>query len=231
MEGVDDALTEFDEELLVGQLAPPADRVAVLGEGEDKVDIRGEVELAAPELAHAENEQRLRVAVAVHRGAQLAALFGVEPVASGADEGIRQLGEVDKALFHFGMAQQLAPGDHQHAAAAELAQDALERLFIAYLGEQGCEVTLVGGPALGALQISGGEQLGQQLRLFEERVGDKIGEAKQGQQGLAHRLGLVAVVGGQFSQPLPLALGQLLQQGGEGGERGRVLGHGCRPCD
>ncbi len=137
MEGVDDALTELDKELLVGELAPPADRVAVLGEGEDKVDIRGEVQLATPQLAHAEDKQRLRVAVAVHRSAQLAALFGVEPVAGGADEGIRQFGEVDKALFHRRMAQQLAPGDHQHAAAAELAQDTLERLFIAYLGEQG----------------------------------------------------------------------------------------------
>ncbi len=230
MEGVDDALAELDEKLLVGEFTPPADRVAVLGEGEDKVDIRGEVQLATPQLAHAEDQQRLRVAVAVHRSAQLAALFGVEPVAGGADEGIRQFGQVDKALFHFGVAHQLAPGDHQHAAAAELAQDALERLFITHLGEQGGEVTLIGGPAFDPLQIPGGEQLGQQLRLLEEGIGDKIGETEQGQQGVANGLGLVAIVGGQFSQPLPLALGQILQQGGEGGERGRVLGHGCRPC-
>ncbi len=137
---------------------------------------------------------------------------------------------MDKALFHRRMAQQLAPGDHQHAAAAELAQDALERLFIAYLGEQGGQIALVGGPAFGTFEIPGGEQLGQQRRLFEEGVGDKIGETKQGQQGLANGLGLVAIVGGQFDQPLPLALGLFLQQGGEGGERGRVLGHGCRPC-
>ncbi len=115
----------------------------------------------------------MRITVAIHRGAQLATLFGVEPVASGADEGIRQFGEVDKALFHRRMAQQLAPGDHQHAAAAELAQDALERLFITYLGEQGGQIALVGGPALGLIQIPGGEQFGQQLRLFEEGVGDK----------------------------------------------------------
>ena len=56
MEGVDDALAQLDEELLVGKLALPADRVAVFGEGEDKVDVRGEVELAAPQLAHAEDE-------------------------------------------------------------------------------------------------------------------------------------------------------------------------------
>ncbi len=184
-----------------------------------------------PQLAHAEDQQRLRVAVTIHRGAQLVALLGVEPVAGGADERIRQPGEVDKALFHFGVAQQLAPGDHQHAAAAELAQDALERLLVVHLGQQGGQIVLVGRPAFGALKIPGGEQLGQQLRLFAERVGDKIGETKQGQQGLAHRLGQRAVVGGQFNQPLPMALGQLLQQGGEGGERGRVLGHGCRPCD
>jgi len=138
---------------------------------------------------------------------------------------------VDKALFHRRVTQQLAPGDHQHAAATELAQDALERLLVIHLGQQGGQIVLVGGPALGLIQLSGGEQLGQQLRLLEEGIGDKIGETEQGQQGLAHRLGLRAVVGGQFNQPLPVALGQLLQQGGEGGERGRVLGHGCRPCD
>ncbi len=183
-----------------------------------------------PQLAHTEDQQRLRVAIAIHRGAQLAALFGVEPVAGRADQRICQLGEVDKALFYFSVAQQLAPGDHQHAAAAELAQDALERLFITHLGEQGAQIALVGGPALGALQIPGGEQFGQQLWLFEEGVGDKIGEAEQGQQRLANGLGLVAIVGGQFDQPLPLALGLFLQQGGEGRERGRKLGHGCRPC-
>lgn len=77
VEGVDDALAQLDEKLLVGELAPPANRVAVLGEGEDKVDIRGEVQLATSQLAHAEDKQRLRIAIAVHRGAQLAALFGV----------------------------------------------------------------------------------------------------------------------------------------------------------
>lgn len=112
----------------------------------------------------------------------------------------------------------------------KLAQDALERLFITHRGEQGGQIALVGGPALGLIQIPGGEQFGQQLRLFEEGVGDKIGETEQGQQGLANRLGQRAIVGGQLDQSLPLALGLFLQQGGEGGERGRVLGHGCRPC-
>ena len=103
---------------------------------------------------------------------------------------------MDEALFDLGLPEQLAPGDHQHAAAAELAQDALERLFITHLGEQGGQIALVGGPAFGAPQIFGGEQLGQQLRLFEEGVGDKIGEAEQGQQGLANGLGQRAIVGG-----------------------------------
>ncbi len=196
VEGVDDALAQLDEELLVGELASPANRVAVLGEGEDKVDVRGEVQLATPQLAHTEDKQRLRVAIAVHRGAQFAALFGVEPVAGRADQGIRQFGEVDKALFHRCMAQQLAPGDHQHAAAAELAQDTLERLFITHLGEQGGQIVLVSGPAFGSFEITGGEQFGQQRRLFEEGVGDKIGEAEQGQQGLANGLGQRAIVGG-----------------------------------
>ena len=40
VQGVDETLAELDEELLVGELAPPADGVAVLREGEDEVDVR-----------------------------------------------------------------------------------------------------------------------------------------------------------------------------------------------
>lgn len=168
VQGVDDALAQLDEELLVGELAPPADRVAVLGEGEDKVDVRGEVELTAPQLAHAEDQQRLRVAVAVHRGTQLAALLGVEPVAGCADEGIGQFGEVDKALFHLGMTQQFAPGDDQHATAPELTQGALERLLVNDFSQQSSHIALIGGPALGLLQLSRGEDLRQQFGLFDQ---------------------------------------------------------------
>jgi len=230
VEGVDETLPQLDEELLVGELPPPANGVAVLGEGEDKVDVRGEVELAAAELAHPEDEQRLGVAIAVHGGAQLAALFGVEPVAGSTDEGIRQLGEMDEALFDLGLPEQLAPGDHQHAAAAELTQDALERLLVRDLGEQGCELRFIGGPALGPGQCVRCQGLGQQPRLLDKGVGDKVGEAEQGQQGLAGGLGQCVILGRQGEQPLPVAQGLLLQQGREGGERGRVLGHGCHPC-
>ena len=137
---------------------------------------------------------------------------------------------MDEALFHRRMTQQLAPGDHQHAAASELAQDALERLFIRDPDEQGSEIALVGGPAFGLIQIAGGEQRSQQLGLLDKGVGDEIGEAEQGQQGLAGGLRQGAMVGCQVEQPLPVAPGLLLQQGGKGGERGRVLGHGCHPC-
>ncbi len=136
-----------------------------------------------------EDEQRLGVAIAVHGGAQLAALFGVEPVAGTTDEGIRQLGEMDEALFDLGLPEQLAPGDHQHAAAAELAQDALERLLVRDLGEQGCELRFIGGPALGPGQCVRCQGLGQQPRLLDKGVCDKVGEAEQGQQSLAGGLG------------------------------------------
>ncbi|MNC21090.1 hypothetical protein D3C75_690590 [compost metagenome] len=99
VQGVDQALAQLDEELLVGEFAPPADRVAVVGEGEDEVDVRGEIQLAATQLAHAEDEQGLGVAVAVHWHAELGALFGVEPVPGAADQRVREPGEMDKALF------------------------------------------------------------------------------------------------------------------------------------
>ncbi|MND62336.1 hypothetical protein D3C80_536180 [compost metagenome] len=213
VQGVDQALAQLDEELLVGEFAPPADRVAVVGEGEDEVDVRGEVQLAAPQLAHAEDEQGLRVAVAVHGGAELGALFGVEPVPGAADQRVRELGEMDETLFDLGLTQQLAPGDHQHAAASELAQHALERLLVMDFGEQGRQIALVGGPALGQRQIPGGQGLRQQLGLLDEGVGDEIREAKQGQQGLLLHRGQIAIVGGLHQQPLPLAPGLILQQG------------------
>ena len=233
VEGIDQPLPQLDEEGLVGEFAPSADCVAVLGEGEDKIDIRGKIQLTAAELAHAEDQQRLRVAIPVHGGAQLVALPLVEPVAGGANQGIRQFGEMDKALFHRRVAQQLAPGDHQHAAAAELAQDALERLFITDLCKQCGQIALIGGPAFGPLEIPRGEDLRHQFGLLDERIGDKIGEAKQGQQGLANRIGQGAIIGRQLDQPLPLALGLILQQGRKRGgrrERRKMLGHGCRPC-
>ncbi|MNX37744.1 hypothetical protein D3C86_680620 [compost metagenome] len=213
VQGVDQALAQLDEELLVGEFAPPADRVAVLREGEDEVDVRGEVQLAAPQLAHAEDEQGLRVTVAVHGGAELGALFGVEPVPGAADQRVREPGEMDETLFHLGLTQQLAPGDHQHAAASELAQHALERLLVIDLGEQGRQIALVGGPALGQRQIPGGQGLRQQLGLLDEGVCDEIREAKQGQQGLLLHRGQIAIVGGLHQQPLPLAPGLILQQG------------------
>ncbi|MNF81423.1 hypothetical protein D3C84_636950 [compost metagenome] len=105
-------------------------------------------------------------------------------------------------------------------------------------GEQGRQIALVGGPALGQRQIPGGQGLRQQLGLLDEGVGDEIGEAEQGQQGLTNRIGQGVIVGRQLDQPLPLAPGLILQQGGQSGEgcrrwgkRRGMLGHGCRPCD
>ena len=81
------------------------------------------------------------------------------------------------------------------------------------LGEQGRQIALVGGPALGQRQIPGGQGLCQQLRLLDEGVCDEIREAKQGQQGLLLHRGQIAIVGRQRQQPLPLAPGLILQQG------------------
>ncbi len=46
-------------------------------------------------------------------------------------------------------------------------------------GEQGRQIALVGGPALGQRQIPGGQGLRQQLGLLDEGVGDEIGEANR----------------------------------------------------
>ncbi|MNP71261.1 hypothetical protein D3C76_1676210 [compost metagenome] len=63
-------------------------------------------------------------------------------------------------------------------------------------GQQRRQLGLVGGPALAARQISGGERLCQQLWLLDEGVGDKVGEAEQGQQGLLLHRGQLTINGG-----------------------------------
>ena len=84
-------LTEAGKELGVVQLATAAARGAVLGPGKNQVDVGGEVQLAAAQLAHPQNQQRLRNPFLAARRAPLFTAGGVEPVARGDNQRLRQL--------------------------------------------------------------------------------------------------------------------------------------------
>ena len=100
LQGRDEALPQPDEEGLVGDLAARPRGCSVPREAEDKVNVRGEVELVPAELSHAHHEHRLRVALLVLRGAELLAEIPVEPVA-GADYGLLcDRGELAEVLLH-----------------------------------------------------------------------------------------------------------------------------------
>ena len=79
VEGADDAPAEAFEELAVREHARTVG-LAVVGVDEDEVDVRRDVELAAAQLAHADNDEVLRDAVLVarrRRGSRAARGHGV----------------------------------------------------------------------------------------------------------------------------------------------------------
>ena len=82
----DQPLAHTGKELSIIELTPSAARGAVFRPGENKVDVRGKVEFAAPQLAHAQNQQRLRVAVGITGRTKITAAILIYPVARPADQ-------------------------------------------------------------------------------------------------------------------------------------------------
>ena len=71
------ALPEAGKKLGVVQLATAAARGAMLRPGENQIDVGGEIQLAAAELAHPEDQQRLRRTFSITRSAPFTAAGGV----------------------------------------------------------------------------------------------------------------------------------------------------------
>jgi hypothetical protein len=100
--------------------------VAILGIDEDQVDVRGHVELAPAQLAHADDDQFLRPAIGT---ARRAVAFG-QPLADDLHRpGHRQFGNQRHALDDFAQrrqAGQIARGDAGIGALLQAAQHRLE---------------------------------------------------------------------------------------------------------
>ena len=216
MQHIDQLLSQTDKEGLVINAAPSPLGLAILGKAEDEIDIGGEVELTAAQLAHAQHLQLLRLSFGTGRSPLLAAGLVIEPGKRLAYQLLGQQGEMGKALLHLGKTSQLAPGDDHHLLAAETAQGALELLLAAHRRKQVRQTGAILLAPVGLLQLTALEYLQQQFGAEDGRIGDKIGEAKQRTDLLGQRQKLLAlsVVTGR-QQTLPLAFSQLDQRGRE----------------
>ena len=89
---------------------------ALLRKQENEVDVGGEVELAAAELAHAEHDERLRFAGRVARLTIRAHQVAVRVLDGRGDGGIGEGAGVGQGLRDRGPAREVAPGDAHHLA-------------------------------------------------------------------------------------------------------------------
>ena len=82
---------ELEEEAVVVDTAPAALGPSVLGEGEDEIDVGGEVQLAGTELAEREDNELLGFAGEPDRGPEVGALPFVQPVDARGDDGVCEI--------------------------------------------------------------------------------------------------------------------------------------------
>ena len=169
---LDQPLAEAGEELGIVQLAPSALGLAVFRVGEDQIDIRREIQLAAAQLAHAEDQQRLRFAGGIARRAPLAAAGLVQPVAGADDQRLRQPAQLQQRFFGRTQPLRLRPGDTHQRLAAKQAQRAHQLRFVTHLFQ------LVLQPGGIVLPLAGRRRLLAQRRepgrLGEQRVADEV---------------------------------------------------------
>ena len=113
---------ELEEEAVVVDAAPAALGLPVFGEGEDEVDVGGEVQLARPELAQRKHDELLGFAGVADGRAEIRALPLVEPGEAGVDERVGEIGGVAHRLVEIGEPADVAPGDPHHLPAAQPSQ-------------------------------------------------------------------------------------------------------------
>ncbi len=169
---LDQPLAQAGEELGIVQLAPPALGLAVFRVGEDQIDIRREIQLATAQLAHAEDQQRLRLAGGVARRAPLAATGLVQPVARADDQRLCQPAQLQQRFFGRTQPLRLRPGNAHQRFTAKQTQRAHQLRLIAHLFQ------LVLQPGGIVLPLAGGRRLfaqrRQPSRLGEQCVADEV---------------------------------------------------------
>jgi hypothetical protein len=132
----DDAPPEALEKLAVAERAP-AVRLAVLRIDEDDVDVGRHVELAAPELAHADDHELLRLARCVARLAEVGRERGVMQRDGRREPDLGELRHAGTNLGEAGAAREIARHGMNERAAPQLAQRIGQRPGVA-LRDAGC---------------------------------------------------------------------------------------------
>ena len=132
VERLDQPLPQAGKELGVIQLAAAAAGGAMLRPGKDQIDIGREVQLAAAQLSHPEDQQRLRLTLGVAGRSPLLTAGGIQPVASGDNQGLCQDTQLLQRLFFAYQRQRLRPGNADHHLAAEKTQLSHQPRFVSH---------------------------------------------------------------------------------------------------
>ena len=103
-------------------LRRPSLGLSVLGEGEDEVDVGGEVELARAELAERQDDKLLGLSGVTHRGPEVGALPFVEPADARADDRVGEVRGVAHGLLEVRETADVAPCNAHHLAPAQAPQ-------------------------------------------------------------------------------------------------------------
>ena len=135
VEGLDQALGQAHEELLVLQWAGAADHLTLGREGEDEVDVGRQVQLPRPELAHPDDQQALFPALGIPRYAEFRPGPSLQSLQGHADAAIGQLRQVFQGLVEPGQTAEVAPDDAGHLPAAGEPQGALQAGFVFDAGQ------------------------------------------------------------------------------------------------
>ena len=113
---------ELEEEAVVVDASPAPLGLSVFGEGEDEVDVGGEVQLARAELAERQDDELLGLTGGSHRDSQVGALPFVEPARTRRDDRVGEVGGVTDGFFEVREAADVAPCDPHHLPASQMTQ-------------------------------------------------------------------------------------------------------------
>ena len=196
-------------------------RLATLRKGEDQVDIRGEVELAGPQLAHAQHHQTLLIAIAARGGAAPARRQErLQPGQRYLQAGLGQPRHRRRGGPHVGIHGpcQITPDDAHHARATEAPNDGMHGGFVLDLLEALLEPAAQGIGIRGGVEFATGVQVHEPVGIAHQRLGHEIRYGQHPGQLLAARLGEAepvfqrGVAVGHFRQVfgLPQRLGEPL---------------------
>ncbi len=219
VQGLDQALPQAGEELLVIQRAFHAFGFAAFGECEDQVDVRGKVQLPRTQLAHAQHHHVLWLAAAVaDRRAELLAVAWIQPLVGLIDGGVGQVGEVAAGLTEIGLAGDVTPDD-AYLLAVAFATQVTGKLVLALrrlgnLGHMAAQLALPVAP----FQLAAAHQAEQQprvtLHLGEHEVTDRRHLIELPSMLLAPAAQVqFRVCGHRLVQKLLVAQGQWLKNG------------------